>query len=113
MLLAEALPPAAKPLNPAAQVLRAESPGRVVGRISFRCWMPGHLLFRSPAQEYLESLETDLLRVDKDAANPDIIHQLFRTAHTLKGSAYTVGFQSIGDLTHPSKISWVRFARAA
>ena len=56
--------------------------------------------FAPEAQEYLESLETDLLRVDKDAANPDIIHQLFRTAHTLKGSAYTVGFQSIGDLTH-------------
>ena len=56
--------------------------------------------FAPEAQEYLESLETDLLRVDKDAANPDTIHQLFRTAHTLKGSAYTVGFQSIGDLTH-------------
>src|SRR4029077_8480449 len=28
------------------------------------------------------------------------IDQLFRTAHTLKGSAYTVGFQPIGDLTH-------------
>lgn len=56
--------------------------------------------FAPEAQEYLESLETDLLRVDKDVANPDTIHQLFRTAHTLKGSAYTVGFQSIGDLTH-------------
>ncbi len=56
--------------------------------------------FAPEAQEYLDSLETDLLRVDKDAADQDIIHQLFRTAHTLKGSAYTVGFQSIGDLTH-------------
>lgn len=56
--------------------------------------------FAPEAQEYLESLEADLLRVDKDAGNPETIHQLFRTAHTLKGSAYTVGFQSIGDLTH-------------
>jgi chemosensory pili system protein ChpA (sensor histidine kinase/response regulator) len=56
--------------------------------------------FAPEAQEYLESLEADLLRVDKNAADPDIIHQLFRTAHTLKGSAYTVGFQAIGDLTH-------------
>jgi len=56
--------------------------------------------FAPEAQEYLESLEADLLRVDQDATNPDTIHQLFRTAHTLKGSAYTVGFQSIGDLTH-------------
>jgi chemosensory pili system protein ChpA (sensor histidine kinase/response regulator) len=29
-----------------------------------------------------------------------VIDQLFRTAHTLKGSAYTVGFQSLGDLVH-------------
>ena len=55
--------------------------------------------FAPEAQEYLEHLEEDFLRVDK-AANPETIHQLFRTAHTLKGSAYTVGFQSIGDLTH-------------
>ena len=56
--------------------------------------------FAPEAQEYVENLEADLLRVDKDAANPETIHQLFRTAHTLKGSAYTVGFQAIGDLTH-------------
>ena len=56
--------------------------------------------FAPEAQEYLESLEADLLRVDKEAADPETIHQLFRTAHTLKGSAYTVGFQAIGDLTH-------------
>src|SRR5438552_5542355 len=36
----------------------------------------------------------------KDPTNTDTIHQLFRAAHTLKGSAYTVGFQAIGDLTH-------------
>lgn len=56
--------------------------------------------FAPEAQEYLESLESLLLRLEKEAHDPDIIHQLFRTAHTLKGSAYTVGFQSIGDLTH-------------
>jgi chemosensory pili system protein ChpA (sensor histidine kinase/response regulator) len=56
--------------------------------------------FAPEAQEYLESLEANLLRLDKDSRNTDLIHQLFRTAHTLKGSAYTVGFQSIGDLVH-------------
>src|SRR5437899_3793815 len=38
--------------------------------------------------------------MEKDPANTDTIHQLFRAAHTLKGSAYTVGFHAIGDLTH-------------
>ena len=56
--------------------------------------------FAPEAQEYLENLEALLLRLERESHNPDIIHQLFRAAHTLKGSAYTVGFQSIGDLTH-------------
>ena len=56
--------------------------------------------FAPEAQEYLESLEAQLLRLEKEAHNPEVINQLFRTAHTLKGAAYTVGFQSIGDLTH-------------
>src|SRR6185436_14989735 len=56
--------------------------------------------FAPEAQEYLESLEAQLLRLEKEQGNPDVINQLFRTAHTLKGSAYTVGFQSVGDLTH-------------
>ena len=56
--------------------------------------------FAPEAQEYLETLETNLLRLDKDPQNKELINQLFRTAHTLKGSAYTVGFQSIGDMVH-------------
>lgn len=56
--------------------------------------------FAPEAQEYLESLESQLLRLEKEPQNSDLVNQLFRTAHTLKGSAYTVGFQSIGDLTH-------------
>ncbi len=56
--------------------------------------------FTPEAQEYLESLEANFLRLDKDPQNAELINQLFRTAHTLKGSAYTVGFQSIGDLVH-------------
>ncbi|MEO6307470.1 MAG: Hpt domain-containing protein [Nitrospiraceae bacterium] len=56
--------------------------------------------FAPEAQEYLESLEAQLLRLEGGEHNPEVIDRLFRTAHTLKGSAYTVGFQSIGDLTH-------------
>lgn len=56
--------------------------------------------FLPEAQEYLESLEANLLRLDKDAQNRELINQLFRTAHTLKGSAYTVGYRAIGDLFH-------------
>jgi chemosensory pili system protein ChpA (sensor histidine kinase/response regulator) len=56
--------------------------------------------FVPEAQGYLETLEEDLLQLDQHPENKDLIQQLFRTAHTLKGSAYTVGFQVIGDLVH-------------
>ena len=56
--------------------------------------------FAPEAQEYLDSLETSLLQLDRHPDDTELIHQLFRTAHTLKGSAYTVGFQPIGDLIH-------------
>ncbi|MDH5725495.1 MAG: Hpt domain-containing protein, partial [Nitrospira sp.] len=56
--------------------------------------------FVPEAQEYVELLEANLLRLDKDSQNKELINQLFRTAHTLKGSAYTVGFRPIGDLVH-------------
>lgn len=56
--------------------------------------------FVPEVQEYLETLEANLLQLDKDAQNRELINQVFRTAHTLKGSAYTVGFRAIGDLIH-------------
>ena len=40
--------------------------------------------FAPEAQEYLESLEAQLLRLEKEQDNPEVINQLFRTAHTLK-----------------------------
>jgi chemosensory pili system protein ChpA (sensor histidine kinase/response regulator) len=56
--------------------------------------------FGPEAQEYIEAIETSLLRLEKQPDDADTIHKLFRAAHTLKGSAFTVGFQAIGDLTH-------------
>ena len=56
--------------------------------------------FVPEAQEYVETLEAHLLRLEKEPENQETVHQLFRTAHTLKGSAYTIGFKAIGDLVH-------------
>jgi chemotaxis protein histidine kinase CheA/ActR/RegA family two-component response regulator len=56
--------------------------------------------FAPEAQEYLDAMEAGLLRLEKSPNDPETIQELFRTAHTLKGSAYTVGFQAVGDLTH-------------
>src|SRR5581483_8887775 len=56
--------------------------------------------FAPEAQEYLDAMEASVLRLEKEPSNAEIVQQLFRTAHTLKGSAYTVGFKAIGDITH-------------
>jgi len=56
--------------------------------------------FGPEAQEYIETIETSLLKLEKEPTDAETIHKLFRAAHTLKGSAFTVGFQCVGDLTH-------------
>jgi chemosensory pili system protein ChpA (sensor histidine kinase/response regulator) len=56
--------------------------------------------FSPEAEEYLEGIEGALLRLEKYPDDTETLQQLFRTTHTLKGSAHTVGFTSIGDLIH-------------
>lgn len=56
--------------------------------------------FSFEIEEHLKELEEGLLRLSEDSEDRELIDRLFRTAHTLKGSAYTVGFQAIGDLVH-------------
>jgi len=56
--------------------------------------------FAPEAQEYVEAMEASLLRLEKQPEDLETIQQLFRTAHTLKGSAHTVGFKCIGDIIH-------------
>ena len=56
--------------------------------------------FSPEAQEYLEGIEAALLRLEKYPDDTETLQHLFRTTHTLKGSAHTVGFTSIGDLIH-------------
>ncbi len=56
--------------------------------------------FVPEAQEHLEGLESYLLKLEKDPQSAELINHLFRIAHTLKGSSFTVGFTPIGDLIH-------------
>ena len=87
------------PTSPAAEPAPEEAP---LPDTYFRPDLSAEILeyFVPEAQEYLETISSCLLRMEKDPTNKDTIDQLFRAVHTLKGSAYTVGFQAIGDLTH-------------
>ena len=57
--------------------------------------------FAPEADEYLQTLEVLTNRLKENPGDAETIQALYRTAHTLKGSAHTIGFKVIGDLAHP------------
>ncbi|EOC99728.1 chemotaxis protein CheA [Caldisalinibacter kiritimatiensis] len=57
-------------------------------------------IFIVEAKEHLENLNENLLSLEKDPDNKDLLNEIFRASHTLKGMAGTMGFMKIKDLTH-------------
>ncbi|MGL4388992.1 MAG: chemotaxis protein CheA, partial [Brevinema sp.] len=56
--------------------------------------------FLNEAFSLLDSLEESLLNLEKNLADPSQIATVFRVAHTIKGGAGAVGFDSVTKLTH-------------
>ncbi len=59
-----------------------------------------HAIFMTEAQELITEFEKSLLILDSDLSNKDGIASVFRTIHTLKGSASMFGFDNLSQLTH-------------
>jgi two-component system chemotaxis sensor kinase CheA len=57
-------------------------------------------VFLSEADEHLQQLEEGLLTLERRGPDPELVGALFRSAHTLKGSAGALGFGRIAQLTH-------------
>jgi len=57
-------------------------------------------IFLEEGKEHLQSLTNNLLSLEKDPTNTVIIGEIFRSAHTLKGMAATMGFEEMATLTH-------------
>lgn len=57
-------------------------------------------IFIDEAKEHLLKLNEYLLNLEKDMDNLKIISEIFRSAHTLKGSAATMGYENMAALTH-------------
>jgi len=57
-------------------------------------------LFLEEAEEQLQLLDEGLILLEQDRQNRDLLNQIFRAAHTLKGSAASMGFDKIAVLTH-------------
>jgi two-component system chemotaxis sensor kinase CheA len=56
--------------------------------------------FLEEAQEQLQVLDDGLLELERDGAREDLLQEIFRAAHTLKGSSATIGHTRMADLTH-------------
>ena len=56
-------------------------------------------VFLDEADEQIGLLERDILCLEQEAS-PQLLQEIFRAAHTLKGSSRAMGFASMGELTH-------------
>ena len=56
-------------------------------------------LFCEEADEQIELLDTSLVQLEGEPA-PELLQQIFRAAHTLKGSSATIGHKKMASLTH-------------
>jgi len=56
--------------------------------------------FITEAGEHLEELESSLLQLESDPGNGEILNDIFRSVHSIKGAAQFVGIENISSLTH-------------
>ena len=56
--------------------------------------------FLEEAQEHLEGAQRTLLALARENANRDLLAELFRTLHTVKGAAGTVGLAEVTEAAH-------------
>ncbi len=57
-------------------------------------------LFIEESMEGLDVMESGLLNLDLGAADPEIMNEIFRAAHSIKGGGATFGFTEISEFAH-------------
>ncbi|MHB0912682.1 MAG: chemotaxis protein CheW [Armatimonadota bacterium] len=57
-------------------------------------------VYHEEADEQLQHLDEGVLALEKNPSNTQLVNEIFRAAHTLKGSSATMGFEEIASLTH-------------
>ncbi len=56
--------------------------------------------FITEATEILDKLDEDLVHLEEASDDLELLNEIFRAAHTLKGTASFLGFAQMADLTH-------------
>ncbi len=57
-------------------------------------------MFLDESEEHLQSLNQNLLELENNPNDDQLINNIFRAAHSLKGMAATMGFDKMANLTH-------------
>ncbi|MDA3129254.1 chemotaxis protein CheW [Aliibacillus thermotolerans] len=57
-------------------------------------------VFIDESEEHLQAINDNLLKLENEPDNMDIVSEIFRSAHTLKGMGATMGFEDLANLTH-------------
>lgn len=57
-------------------------------------------MFVSEAKEHLQNLNRSLLLLEKSPSDLDVIQEIFRSAHTLKGMSASMGYKDMETLCH-------------
>ncbi len=57
-------------------------------------------IFLAEADEHLQVLDNNLLRLQKESADAKVIQTVFRSAHTIKGMAGMIGHSRMTSVTH-------------
>ncbi len=59
-----------------------------------------HKTFFDESREGLDAMEAALLALDAGSAETELVHTIFRAAHSIKGGAATFGFTDVAAFTH-------------
>ncbi|MFH1114270.1 MAG: chemotaxis protein CheW [Pseudomonadota bacterium] len=56
--------------------------------------------YSSEARELLDEMDTSLIRLEKEGGSPEVLNNIFRAVHCIKGSAEYIGLERSSTLTH-------------
>lgn len=56
--------------------------------------------FLNETKEFLEKLDTELVRLEDNPEHQELIDDIFRMVHTIKGTSGFLGFERLGAVTH-------------
>ena len=57
-------------------------------------------IFIDETNEHIQSLSDNIMALEQEPDNKDVVNEIFRAAHSLKGMAGTMGFKRMQHMTH-------------